>query len=46
MNYHADSQGTAQNFEGVYKAVQQFRQGNIVEESWKEEIQKDYESRK
>lgn len=46
VNYHADSQGTAQNFEGVYKAVQQFRQGNIVEESWKEEIQKDYESRK
>jgi len=46
VNYHADSEGTHANFEALSEVVSSFRQGNKVDSSWKETIEKDFDSRK
>ena len=45
-NYHADSIGTATNFMAVGKMFTAVRKGNCVADNWKEDIDKDYNSRK
>ncbi|MGN0599429.1 MAG: hypothetical protein ACI4JK_05985 [Oscillospiraceae bacterium] len=45
-NYHADGVGTATNFVAVGKMFTSVRKGNSVADNWKEEIDKDYNSRK
>lgn len=45
-NYHADSEGTQVNYESISYVVSSIRSGKKVDRSWKEKIEKDYESRK
>nr|WP_300005263.1 vWA domain-containing protein [Tissierella sp.] len=44
-NYHADSQGTALNYNAVSEAISDLRMEREVRENWKAEIDKDYETR-
>jgi len=46
VNYHADSEGTQVNFEALNDAVTSYRKGKKIERTWKESIEKDFESRK
>lgn len=45
-NYHADSAGTALNFQVVNAAVADFRKGKKLDRSWKEEVEVDFLKRK
>ncbi len=45
-NYHADSAGTALNFEAVDRAVSHLRACRCVDDRWSADIKKDYKSRK
>ncbi len=45
-NYHADSVGTAMNFNAVANAVSEFRCCKSLNTDWKKEIDEDYENRK
>jgi len=45
VEYHADNEGTKLNFEVLNEAVTSFRQSKKIDRSWKEDIEKDYESR-
>lgn len=45
-NYHADSVGTAANFVAVGKVFTSVRKGSSVADNWKDDIDKDYNSRK
>ena len=45
-NYHADSVGTATNFVAVCKMFTSVRKGSSVADNWKDDIDKDYNSRK
>ena len=44
-NYHADSEGVEKNFSVMSEAISQFRASQSISADWKEEIDKDYESR-
>ncbi|WP_210471723.1 vWA domain-containing protein [Sporosarcina sp. 6E9] len=46
VNYHADSEGTQVNFQALNEAVTSFRKGQKIDRVWKENIEKDFESRK
>ena len=46
VNYHADSEGTQVNFQALNEAVTSFRKGKKIDRVWKENIEKDFESRK
>lgn len=46
VNYHADSKGTALNYEVVSDAVRNIRKGACLDSSWRECIDRDYEERK
>ncbi len=45
VNYHADAQGTAVNFDALNKAVQQVRAAKPLCDSWRAAIDRDYASR-
>lgn len=45
-NFHNDSRGIQTNFGAISDAVACFRSGGQIDESWKEEIVQDFESRK
>ena len=45
-NYHADSVGTARNFESVSNMFSDVRSHGFVPDSWKKEIDEDYQRRK
>lgn len=45
VNYHADSEGTQVNYEALNEAVSSVRQGKKMDRTWKEPIEKDFESR-
>lgn len=45
VDYHADSVGTQVNFEVLNEAVTSIRQGKKMDRTWKEAIEKDFESR-
>lgn len=44
--YHADSQGTELNFKALNQAVSSFRNEQLLDRSWKKEIEADFEKRK
>ncbi len=44
-NYHADSPGTAQNFQTLHCAVSEMRATGVLNEDWKKEIDDDFNSR-
>ena len=46
VNYHADSKGTALNYEVISDAVRNIRKGACLDSSWRERIDRDYEERK
>jgi uncharacterized protein YegL len=46
VTYHADSEGTQVNFQALNEAVTSFRKGQKIDRIWKENIEKDFESRK
>lgn len=46
VNYHSDSIGTQKNYEVLNEAVSEIRKGKSLDESWKKEIEKDYNKRK
>lgn len=45
-NYHADSAGTALNYEVMSEAVSQMRSSGALPQSWNARIRSDYETRK
>ena len=45
-NYHADGEGTMLNYEVVSETVSMVRSKNSIDSTWKDRIDKDYESRK
>lgn len=45
VDYHADEHGTQLNYQMVSEAVTKLRSGKKIEKSWKEEIERDYNSR-
>ncbi len=45
-NYHADAQGTAANFDALSDAVTRVRCAAPMDASWKDRIDRDYQSRK
>lgn len=45
-NYHADKVGTATNFMAVGKMFTAVRKGSGITDNWKDDIDKDYKSRK
>ena len=45
-NYHADSIGTAVNFNVVAKVVSQLRTNRRLSDDWKDEIDHDYRERR
>lgn len=45
-NYHADGVGTATNFMAVGKMFTSVRKGSGINDNWKDDIDKDYNSRK
>ncbi len=46
VNYHADEKGTTVNYEAVSEAVISYRQGHKLNKAWKQQIEKDFETRK
>ncbi|HWQ72504.1 MAG TPA: hypothetical protein VN370_09330 [Desulfitobacteriaceae bacterium] len=44
-NYHADREGTRLNYEALSHAVSELRAGGALADSWKAEIDEDYEKR-
>lgn len=44
-NYHADSQGTALNYDVISEAITSVRSNQAISESWKEEIEFDFKMR-
>lgn len=46
VRYHADHVGTKKNYRAMGKAVTSFRTTMDLDANWKEDIEKDYESRK
>lgn len=44
-NYNADSKGTRLNYEAVSEAVSEFRNSRPITESWKKDIDEDFEKR-
>jgi uncharacterized protein YegL len=45
-NYHADREGTRLNYEALSNIVSELRAGGTLADSWKAEIDEDYEKRK
>ncbi|NMB08627.1 MAG: VWA domain-containing protein [Tissierellia bacterium] len=45
-NYHADSEGTALNYDVIGETISNFRANKSIDEDWKERIEKDYIKRK
>lgn len=45
QTYHADKQGVALNFQVMSSTVSRFRCGEPIAADWKDEIEKDYQSR-
>ncbi|MFA9422973.1 MAG: hypothetical protein ACERLG_05320 [Sedimentibacter sp.] len=45
VNFCCDSMGTQLNYKVVSQAISNFRQGNSVDSTWKDEIEKDYNTR-
>jgi len=45
VRYHSDSRGTRLNYETLSGAIRDLRAEAAIPESWKEEIEADYESR-
>ncbi len=45
-NYHADREGTRLNYEALSNIVSELRAGGALADSWKAEIDEDYEKRK
>lgn len=46
VNYHADREGTALNYEVLSETVASFRASKPIAASWKAKIEKDYKSRR
>ena len=46
VTYHADSKGTALNYEVISDAVRNIRKGACLDSSWRERIDRDFEERK
>lgn len=46
VQYRSDSIGTQKNYEVLNEAVTELRKGNVLDESWKKEIEEDYKNRK
>lgn len=46
VRYHADKEGTKKNYCAMGKAVTSFRTSMEIDVNWKEELEKDYQSRK
>ncbi|MCR3906951.1 MAG: hypothetical protein NUK62_08020 [Tenericutes bacterium] len=44
-NYHADQRGTRQNYESVGEAISEFRMSHVINENWKDDIDKDFKNR-
>ena len=45
VRYKSDKKGTANNYDVLNKAVEEIRAGNGIQDSWKEEIEKDVKNR-
>ena len=45
VRYKSDKKGTAKNYDVLNKAVEEIRAGNGIQDSWKEEIEKDVKNR-
>lgn len=45
-NYHSDKEGTRLNYQVLGSAICQMRQNRSLDDSWKDEIEKDYKKRK
>lgn len=45
IQYLADSEGTVLNYEVLTKTVSQFRSNGVINEDWKDEIEKDFQKR-
>lgn len=45
VRFHSDKVGTATNYDVVSETVTAFRESNIIDDNWKEKIEKDYQAR-
>lgn len=45
IQYLADSEGTVLNYEVLTKTVSQFRSNGVINEDWKDDIEKDFQKR-
>ena len=45
QNYHADARGVNLNFDVMSKTVASFRMNDSIDESWKDQIEKDFDER-
>lgn len=45
-HFHADTHGVKTNFRGVHRAMNEFRTAKGMSESWRDEIDADYQTRK
>ena len=45
VRYKSDKKGTSKNYDVLNKAVEEIRAGNGIQDSWKEEIEKDIKNR-
>lgn len=45
-SYHADSRGTALNYQTISSAITELREGAALPENWKQKIEEDYRDRK
>ena len=45
QNYHADAKGVNLNFDVMSKTVANFRMNDSIDESWKDQIEKDFDER-
>lgn len=46
VQYHADAEGIVASYEAINAAVSQVRKGKPLDNAWREDIDKDFESRK
>ncbi len=46
VKYHADKEGTRLNYESVSNVVSSYRKGTKIDRSWKQGIERDFNSRK
>jgi len=46
VRYHADKEGVKRNYKAMGKVVTSFRTSLEIDDNWKEEVEKDYKSRK